>query len=492
VSIPVVAVLDVGKTNKKVILFDRSFRMLAEERTSIETRDFNGVEVEDTETLMTWFRGTLKKFSADYDIVVIAVCAHGATFALVDESGGLAHPVISYTASQGEEVQEEFYDVFGSVEDLHRQTCAADIGFCNMAKVLYYVKTRLPETWARCRHGLFYGPYLGYELTGKMGLEPTFAGNHTYFWDFEKDTWSEVARSLGADKLFDLPMSRPWDMLGTVTPEIAEECGLSPECKVTLGIHDSNANYLPYLAKGYDDFLLNSTGTWCVLMRPAATSTLDDAEIDARVFFNMDALGRPVRTLLMTGGMDYDEFRGFTDEPDESDIETVAKVVSERELFVVPGVLPGGSAFPDATPRVQHGQTVYSLADLRNQGGKPFTDLGQQYPAALNLGLALATAANLGKCGVGKGTTVFIEGGFANNTAYCRILAALCPDQRFAFTSVKEGTSFGTALTGWMLATGASLEEIGETFSIETTAIEVAAVPGLDAYREAFIALANS
>lgn len=491
-SIPTVAVLDVGKTNKKVILFDRSFCVLAEERTSIETRDHNGIEVEDTDALMTWFRGALKRLSSEYDIRVIAVCAHGATFALIDEIGRLAHPVISYTASQGSEVQEEFYNVFGSRQQLHKETCTADIGFCNMAKVLYYVKTRMPETWNRCRHGLFYAPYLGFELTGKMGREPTFQGNHTYFWDFEHETWSELGKSLAVDDLFGLPISRPWDLLGTVKPELADECGLAPDCKVSLGIHDSNANYLPYLARGYDDFLLNSTGTWFVLMRGSDTVTLDDAEIEHRVFFNMDALGRPIRTLLMTGGMDYDEFLSFTECEDESDIEAAARVVNARDLFVVPGVLPGGTAFPAATPRVQHGDTAYTLADLRQQEGTPFTHLGQDYPAALNLGLVLATAANLRWCGAGEGTTVFIEGGFAHNTAYCRLLGALCPGQRFALTSVKEGTSFGTALTGWMLATGKSLEEIGTEFTIETTYIEPAEIAGMDEYRDAYMDLTTS
>ncbi len=492
VNAPSVAVLDVGKTNKKIIIYDRSFNVLAEERTNINTRDYNGIEVEDTDALLSWFRAAIKKLARDHDIRSIAVCAHGATFALLDESGHLAHPIISYTAVQGQEVQNEFYEVFGSVEDLHRLTCTADIGFCNMAKVLYYVKTRLPETWSRCRRGLFYGPYLGYELTGRIGLEPTFLGNHSYFWDFHNNTWSEVGRALNADTLFGgILISSPWDMLGTVRAKLVTECGLEPECKVTMGIHDSNANYLPYIAKGYDDFLLNSTGTWCVLMRPSGSKSLSDDDIARRVFFNMDATGRPVRTLLMTAGMDYDEFNAYTELADTNDMNAAADVVRDRTLFVVPGVLPGGSAFPAATPRVRLGDTVFNLSELRNRQDKPFTNLGQKYPAAVNLGLAIATAANLRNCGVGPGTIVFIEGGFARNTVYCRLLAALCPDQRFAFTSVREGTSFGAAITGWMLATGDSLDRIGQTFNIETTPIEPADIPGLDAYRDEFLNMTN-
>ncbi len=482
----VVAVLDVGKTNKKVSVYDRQFQVLAEERTTIEQRDLDGLEVEDTDALLTWFRGALKKLAADFEIRAIAITTHGATFVLLDEKGALAFPVISYSAAKGAEVQEEFYATFGDRATLHRATCTPDVGFANMAKIFYYVKSRLPEVWSRCRHALFYGPYLGYELTGAMGSEYTFVGNHNYLWNYADNTWSGVAKALGTDALFPEKFSSPWECLGVVKPELARECGLPADCKVALGIHDSNANFLPYLAQGYSNFLLNSTGTWCVLMRPANSIKLSPEEIGAKVLFNLDVFGRPVRTLIFPAGMEYDTFRGFTALKDASDAEIVRDVVRDKNLFVIPGVMPAASAFPGATPRVVHGDTVYSLDALRTQGGTPMTDLGQAYYGALNLSLALATRKMLAWCDVTQGTTVFIEGGFAKNKVYCGLLAALCPEQKFALTNVKEGTSFGAALTGWMLAEDLSLEEIGKQFAIETTPIPALDTGDIASYERAF------
>ena len=483
---PAIAVLDVGKTNKKVTLYDRGFQMLAAERCAIETRDWNGIEVEDTDRLLTWFRGALKTLAAEHAIRAVAITAHGATFTLLNEAGELALPVISYTCARGAEVQEEFYEVFGSKEDLHRKTGTPDIGFCNMAKVLYFVKTRLPESWAQCKHGLFYGPFLGHALTGKRGLEPTFPGNHTYFWDYEAQSWSDVGRQLGADRLFGEPMSKSWDSLGVVKPELVVECGLPADCKVTLGIHDSNANYLPYLAKGYDDFLLNSTGTWAVMMRSAEAPRLSEEEIAAKVFFNQDAFGRPVRTSLITLGMDYDTLSRFSALKDRPDVDAARSVVAERQLFVVPGVIESATAFPGVAPRVVQGDREHFLDALERDGGTPFTGLGAKYFEALNLGLALATAKMLANCGIVEGTTIFIEGGFAKNASYCEFLAALCPQQRFALTNVPEGTSFGAAITGWMLAEGKALEDIGKEFEIEAIPVKPRDLDGLDAYRAAF------
>jgi sugar (pentulose or hexulose) kinase len=487
----VVAVLDVGKTNKKVSLYDRQFNVLAEERTTIEPKDFNGLEVEDTEALLSWFVSAVKKLSAQADIRSIAITTHGATLALLGEDGKLSHPVISYSAAKGAEVQEEFYSEFGDRASLHKATCTPDVGFANMAKILYYAKSRLPEVWAKTKHALFYTSYLAYELTGVMGMEPTYVGNHCYLWDFAKNDWSDVAKKLGADALFPSEFSAPWKNLGPVKPEIAEACGLSPDCQVAQGIHDSNANFLPYLAQGYENFLLNSTGTWCVLMRKATSINLSPEEIGAKVFFNIDAQSNPVRTCIFPAGMEYDTFRAYSFLSDQSDAEAVRRVASEKNIFVIPGVLPDASAFPGAAPRIVTPMVTLSLDNLRRRTDMPMTSYEQDYFAALNLSLALATRKMLAWCDVNKGCTVFIEGGFAKNKTYCELLATMCPDQTFVLTNVKEGTSFGAALTGWMLAENLSLEAIGKEFSIQTTPVERVDFGDLQGYEAAFMKLVN-
>jgi len=490
-----VAVLDVGKTNKKISIYDRRLQVLGEERATFEAREIDGIEVEDTAGLLGWFRTAMKRLTAVADIRAIAVTTHGATGALLDEAGNLAHPVISYTAAKGADVADSFYETFGDRLQLHQLTCTPDLGFANLGKMYYLVKTLRPEAWARARHALFYTSYLGYELTGTLGMESTYLGNHSYLWNFAENTWSPVAVGLGLDKMFPPRMMKSWDLLGTVKPELAAECGLSADCKVTQGIHDSNANYLPYLAQRersaqFADFLLASTGTWCVLMRESDSLTLSREEAEAKVLFNMDALGRPVRTCIFPAGMDYDTFRAFSPEKDAGDMEALRRVIAERKLFVVPGVLPDSTAFPGSPARVVDDDCVYALSDLRQQSGTPFAALGQDYFAALNLGLALATKRQLGWSKVNPGTSVFIEGGFCKNALYCALLAALCPEQKFHRTSMAEGTSFGAALTAWMLAEDLTLDAIGREFSIETSAIAAPDFgPELAAYEEAFLAL---
>jgi sugar (pentulose or hexulose) kinase len=271
--------------------------------------------------------------------------------------------------------------------------------------------------------------------------------------------------------------------------EIVEDCGLGNTCPVTMGIHDSNANLVPYLAKGFKDFVLNSTGTWCVGMRQSQTADFTDDEIRAKVLYNLDAFGKPLKTSIFPAGMEYDTFRGFTAEKDAGDFAAVRDVVARKDTFVIPGVLPDATAFPGATARVVSQGKVHTLDDLGEDPGKPMSSLGQTYFAALDLSLALATRQMLERCGAQPGTTVFVEGGFANNPIYCSTLAALCPDNPIALTSMKEGTSFGAAVTAWMAAEQCSLDAVGQDFGIETETIEVENFGDLDGYASAFEAL---
>jgi sugar (pentulose or hexulose) kinase len=53
----VIAIYDVGKTNKKLILFDEQYNVVHEESTQLpETRDEDGFSCEDVVALTAWIK----------------------------------------------------------------------------------------------------------------------------------------------------------------------------------------------------------------------------------------------------------------------------------------------------------------------------------------------------------------------------------------------------------------------------------------------------
>ena len=64
--------------------------------------------------------------------------------------------------------------------------------------------------------------------------------------------------------------------------------------------------FLPYLlVHGKRDFVLNSTGTWCVAMHRVPAAQYREDELGQKVIFNQDALGDLHKTSFLMGGQDY-------------------------------------------------------------------------------------------------------------------------------------------------------------------------------------------
>ncbi|MBN8218327.1 MAG: carbohydrate kinase [Spirochaetes bacterium] len=492
-----IAVLDIGKTNKKVMVFGPDLKLLDSVYQGFKPTLHEGVPVEDTAAMMAWFTAQLAVFSRKYPIGAISVTTHGATFAAVDEKGELVFPVIDYTFEPGDDFQARFFAEFGAQNELQVSTATPHMGtLTNCAKTLYWMKGKHPEKYARIRHLLFYPQYFGFLMTGKFGTEPTYLGCHTYLWDFKSQKPSPVATALGVAGAIPLPLKKSWEVLGTLSPDFAGRTGLGADTQVTLGIHDSNSSLLPYLVQNTGTFTLNSTGTWCVPMRPAKDLEFAPAELGKLVFFNLDAWSRPVKTALFMGGLEYDAWaevlkkvhgEGAFPKFNES---LTREILREKKSFIMPGVVMGTGQFPDSTPRlVDRGQT-WSLADLRSGKASPelLRDRERSF-AVLNLSLAIQSAVSLDRVGVAETRTVYTEGGFRKNDSYNRLMTAFYPGIQFSLTNLSEATAFGAAMLGKAALDGTGLEPLKALFTIESQPVEPLALPELSEYRKAWESL---
>lgn len=481
---PVVAVLDVGKTNKKVALYDRDLRSVDLRRTSLDAQPGSreGEEWEQTDALFEWTCSALRELGAEYEIRAIGITTHGATMAVLDAEGALAHPVLSYLSPAGEEVEEEFNARFGPPERVQAETCTPPFGFANAAKQIFYLRKFHPDAWQRAARLLFFPQYIGFRLTGGEAADPTYLGCHTYLWLPEAGRPSSIAADLGVVDMIPGNVLAPWERLGGLLPGVAEKCGLPAGLPVTVGIHDSNASLLPYLAKDLGNFTLNSTGTWCVAMTPSDSFGFSEEELGTKTFYNLSAFGKPVKTSIFPGGLEYSEFSGLAGEGEADASGAVEAVCAERELFLTGGIVPGAKAFPGSVPAAHDGGRVVPLEQLREKGLSGAGLDRSAFLAALNLSLAIQTVEVLERAGRTDGTDVFIEGGFSRNDDYCRILAALLPRNRVCRTELAEATAFGTALCSWILADGVSLEDLAGRFAIKVEPVEAPDLPGLAEY----------
>lgn len=513
--IRVVAVLDIGKTNKKLLLFDERLEIVHEESRHIDTIEVDGLAVEDVATIEQWFLEELRRGAARFDIRAITVATHGATVVCVGEDGLPAVAPIAYTNEVDEAFHERFAAAIGEPADLHDPTATAEVRpLINAAKLIFFTRERYPERFARTRQILMYPQYLVARLTGVNVAEVTYVGSHTYLLDPRRLEWSSVVDRLGIRDLLPPTIGRPGAVAGPISRAVADATGLAPDTPVLAGIHDSNASILPYLITRTDEFVLNSTGTWCVAMHPTDTVAFGADEIGKMVFFNVGFEGQPIKTSILMGGAEYDAYHallstrhpGFTQPP--FDAAHYGAIASEADLFVVPSVVFGAGQFPASRARVIEGGRVWyydALATAAATGrvtardGTPppagsapalppsFLDPARAI-AAVNLSVAIQTTVALERAGLRPGVPVYTEGGFRRNDAYLALLAALLPENPIVATSVAEATSLGAALLATAAVEGRPVRELADRIVIEERPVAAVPIAGLAAYRDAFLA----
>ena len=489
-----IAVFDVGKTNKKLVIFDSKLNLLESAYAGFPPLRKGEVELDDIEAIDAWFFEQLAAHARRHPIRVVSVCTHGATFAAVDGNGRPVPGVISYTTDPGEEFNAEFYRTFGASDALQRVTATPRFSsLLNVAKGIYFLKTRFPEEFARARHFLNYPQYFGFLLTGRVGAEATYVGCHSYLWDFGAGRWSSVARDLGIIDRLPRTVQRSWDVLGTVTPDVVRRTGLDPSTIVTMGIHDSNASLLPYLIKAQEGFVLNSTGTWCVVMKPASEARLEEEDIGKVVFYNLDAFSRPVKTTIFLGGLEFDTyvalFKKIAGGEGSSafDPAVYARILRERRLFILPEMFPGTGQFTGSRARIVEDGKVTPFEAVEKGEAVPrfFRDPAMARPVLI-VSLALQTEVALRRAGMRPAEALYVEGGFRRNESYNTLLAGLAPRSRVSLTSMKEATAFGAAITGKLAKEKLEPDEVKGLFEIELAPVGLRDLPGLEAYREEF------
>jgi sugar (pentulose or hexulose) kinase len=446
-----VAVLDVGKTNVKVVLHDleSSADVAVITRPNVVVRD--GLYPHfDVNGLFAFMLAGLREIAAAHPVDAISVTAHGASITLVGEDD-LALPVIDYEYAGPDAILDEFDTVRSPFSESFTPRLPG--GMIPGAQIYWQQKT-FPDLFRRVRHIVTYPQYWGFRLTGNLASEATSLGCHADLWAPREGRPSSFAVGQGWAPLY-APVLSAFDVLGTLTPAVATATGLRQETPVLCGIHDSNASLLPHLMGRRAPFSVVSTGTWTICF--AVGGSLDGLDPERDTLANVDAFARAVPSARYMGGREFDILTGGR--PSSPSEAEVASVIG-RGVMAIPGFVPGNGPFPRSTGR----WTV-----------EPETLSPGERTAAASLYSGLMTAECLALVAA-DGPTV-VEGPFARNRL---ILAALTEATGRPVEASRNAT--GTSA-------GAALLALGPDARVVVGGLEPGPsdpVPGLAAYTAAW------
>jgi sugar (pentulose or hexulose) kinase len=411
-----IALLDIGKTNAKLVIADLSGRSewSATRPTPHGSEPYGHIDVA---TLSEWLIEALSKAPNKGEIGAIVPVAHGACAALL-AGDALALPVLDYE----EPATDDIAGAYAAGRDPFSETFSPALPRgLNLGRQLAFQEARFPDAFARADRILPYPQYWAWWLSGVAASEVTSIGAHTDLWRPLARTWSGIAERRGWARRFP-EIRTAWDVLGTIRPELARRTGLPPETRVLCGIHDSNASFLRHLARrGTDEpFAVVSTGTWTIVFANGAP--LANLREERDMLANVNAYGAPVPTARFMGGREYELIAGNAKvEPQPADLDAVLA----HDAVAWPSFTSTGGPFQGFIGQIE--------------GTESLTQSGLAALATLYLALVTDEMLRL----LGARGDIAVEGPLAANPLFGPLLAAFRREQRVLRSSDRAGTLGG-------------------------------------------------
>lgn len=428
-KLPVVAVFDVGKTNKKLFLFDEQYRVVFERSARfIETVDEDGDPCENLDSLRLSVFDSLREVFANpkFEVRAINFASYGASLVYIDESGKPLTALQNYLKSYPQNLKRDFYQKYGGEELFAAQTASPVLDSLNSGMQFYRLKKEKPAIFKRVKYALHLPQYLSYLISGKAYADKTNIGCHTNFWDFEKGDYHHWLTDEGLlDKMAPMVSSS----------HVSEASFPGSNYHVGVGLHDSSAALIPYLKSFKEPFVLLSTGTWSISFNPFNQQPLTTEELNQDVLCYMQYEGKAVKASRL--------FAGFTYEQQTKRIAAHfgCDAVVFRNIDFVPAL-----AKPLMINQLKRKAENWRSLQFEKRDLNEFSDeITAYYQLMADLVQQQYHSTKL----VLDGTSVkriFVDGGFSRNAVFINLLAIIFPDLEVYAAHMPQATAIGTAM----------------------------------------------
>jgi L-fuculokinase len=442
----VIAIFDIGKTNKKLFLFDEQYRIV-EEKTCLlgETVDEDGAACEDLEKLNGWVKDCLKEIDGSnkaghFMMRAVNFSAYGASLVHIGEvavaAAGTSHegiasettvdgpvaPLYNYLKPYPAGLKERFYAKYGGEVTFSMLTASPVLGNLNSGMQLYRIKEQRPELFERIKYALHLPQYLSWLFTGEARSDITSIGCHTNLWNFSQQHYHEwVYREGMIDKL--APLSPSDAVLPIRMPGFLDmPADTLKGCVAGIGLHDSSAAMIPYLESFREPFVLISTGTWCISMNPFNDAPLTVEELQKDCLCYITYQGRAVKSARLFAGYEHEQRICRLAEHFHKALDYYATVAFDPQTVSRLGSQEGA-------------RELVCFDSYEEAYHRCLMDIMEQQVASTQLVLKDTDTKR-----------IFVDGGFGKNPVYMHLLAAAFPGIEVFAASIPQASAMGAAL----------------------------------------------
>ncbi len=429
---PVIAIFDIGKTNKKLILFNDDLKVVSEsEQKFAEILDDDGFECDDIDLIEKWIKESIIKLvhSDKWDLKAVNFTTYGATLVYLDAGGKRLTAVYNYLKPISEKIPEGLYKRNGGRDEFCRRTASPALGMLNSGMQTLWLKSDRPEIFARVKHILHFPQYLSYIITGKIYSEHTSIGCHTSFWDFDNMKYHPWVESHG------LNLPEPV-AIGTLNDVSIEEKNI----QIGIGIHDSSSSLAPYFENSKGKFLLLSTGTWCINMNPFNTEKLTAEQLDKDCLCYLSVTRQPVKSSrLFLGHLHETAVKQITDHFNKPD-DYYKKVKTDKLLSSLLKTkyrenkvfFGSGLHYRDLKDHID----LYEFGSVEEAYHQLMNELCDLTIEAIDLVLPANDETEY----------IYITGGFSKNKLFLDMISDAYPTKLVYTSEIANGSALGAAL----------------------------------------------
>jgi sugar (pentulose or hexulose) kinase len=431
--IPVVAIFDIGKTNKKLFLIDENYKILWENTLQLkEIVDEDGFVCEDIEALTRWVKSSMVEIFAlaNFEIKALNFTTYGASFVNLNKDGKIVTSLYNYLKPYPKYLQKEFYAKYDAKNDFSVNTASPKLDSLNSGLQLYRLKYEKPEIFSQVHYSLHLPQYLSYLITKQVHADITSIGCHTILWNFISNNYHEWLQK--EEIAIKLPKVFSSENVLRVTYN-------NRNLLVGIGLHDSSAALIPYLTAFKNAFVLISTGTWCISLNPFNTTPITNEELDEDCLCYMEYRGNPIKASRLFAGYEHEQqtkrlaahYRVKKDfyktvEYDTDIIQLLKKNTVKIDSKDKSTVLVGDSGFAE--------RDLAAFKSYEVAYHQLMLDIMDQQVYSTGLIIQKATTKK-----------IFVDGGFSKNPIYMHLLADAFPDMEIFASEVAQATAIGAA-----------------------------------------------
>lgn len=431
----VYAIFDIGKTNKKLLLFDENQRVIEEKQeVYAEIQDEDGFPCDDLDRLT---EGVLKEWEAlqnneKYQILGVNFTAYGASWVHLGDDDKPVAPLYNYLKPLPEDLKTSFYnmiqDKFGqSKTEFAAITGSPSMGCLNSGLQLYFLKYAKPAVFNTIKTSLHLPQYLSFLISGQKYSDFTSIGCHTALWDFTKNDYHDWVKSEGIiEKL--APITTRTSVEGNPQSSI-----LNPE--IGIGLHDSSSALLPYVMAETEPFMLISTGTWCINLNSFNQAPLSIEQFSKDCLNYMTPQGNTTKASRVFFGREHDY-----------QVERIAEHFKVEKDFYK-NIKPNPQSLtlsPQFIPACMEGTGPLPEKQDRIWDLTPFVSAEMAYSVLMR---GLMDILKISIILVDNGVkTFFVDGGFARNPFFIYMLKNDFPNKKIKTLDAPQATALGGVL----------------------------------------------